>query len=69
MLQDAERRQKAKAQLSQIMKEKANLEANRAYINTKSDKVLYDRFCRDFREGAEALELGNEEEDAEITCA
>lgn len=51
------------------MKQKANLEANRAYINTKSDKVLYDRFCKDFKEASAALELGNEEEEVSVSCA
>lgn len=69
LVEDATRRQNARDSLQQIMKQKANLEANRAYINTKSDKVLYDRFCRDFKEGSDILELGNEEDEAAISCA
>lgn len=68
LLEDAQRRQHAKEQLEQIMTEKANLDANRAFINTKSDKVLYDRFLNDFTNAAHQMELDSANDEATINC-
>ena len=50
------------------MKEKANLEANRAYINSKSDKVLYDRFCSDFDKACHSLRINSTDDSASLDC-
>ncbi len=50
------------------MNEKANLEANRAFINSKSDKVLYDRFCSDFEKVCENMKMESSEEGTTIDC-
>lgn len=69
LIEDAQRRQQAKEQLQKIMQEKANLEANRAFINSKSDKVLYDRFCNDFASVTEHMGLDSNQEDTRISCS
>ena len=69
LIEDSTRRIQAKQSIDKIMREKANQEASRAFINSKSDKVLYERFCKDFKEASETLKLGSEEDDAQITCA
>lgn len=68
LIEDAVRRKKAKEQLQQIMREKANLEANRAFINSKSDKVLYDRFTLDFNKVCEHMGFEASEEGTLISC-
>ena len=67
-MEDALRRHRAREQLQTIMNEKANLEANQAFINSKSDKVLYDRFCSDFERVCQSMSLDNSEETTSIVC-
>lgn len=65
---DAQRRQRAKEELQEIMSEKASLEANKAYINSKSDKVLYDKFCKDFNNVCYNNDINPNNEQTKITC-
>jgi hypothetical protein len=52
------------------MQEKANLESNRAFINSKSDKVLYDRFCKDYAKVCDHMDLDiSEDATTSITCS
>ena len=48
---------------------KAKIDANRAFINSKSDKVLYSRFCQDYKSSCEALGLKDDDIDTKVTCA
>lgn len=50
------------------MSEKASLEANKAYINSKSDKVLYDKFCKDFNNVCYNNDINPNNEQTKITC-
>jgi hypothetical protein len=51
------------------MNEKANLEANRVYINTASDKVLYDRFCKDYNDVCINMHMDPDRETEQISCS
>lgn len=68
LIDDAQRRQQAKSQLQQLMTEKANLDANRAFINTKSDKVLYDRVLSDFNGACQSIEVDPANDEATANC-
>jgi len=68
LIQDADRRHQARLSIDKIVKEKVALEASRAFINSKSDKVLYNRFCQDFKASCDENELGDEDEGAKVTC-
>lgn len=57
LVQDAERRRLAKQQLEQMDLEKVQIESSRAFINSKSDKVMYDRFDTDFNKAVDKLNL------------
>lgn len=44
------------------------MEANRSFINSKSDKVLYERFCNDFDSTIEKMGFDPSEENIMINC-
>jgi len=69
LVADAERRRAAKQELEIMQQQKAQIESSRAFINSKSDKVMYDRFDSDFNRAVDHLELSFEDQQSGLTCA
>ena len=57
LVADAERRRQAQRELELMQQQKAQIESSRAFINSKSDKVMYDRFDSDFNRAVDHLQL------------
>lgn len=69
LVADAERRRQAQRELELMQQQKAQIESSRAFINSKSDKVMYDRFDSDFNRAVDHLQLSFEEQQNGLTCS
>ena len=66
---DSKRRHEARRSMDKLMQEKASIDASRAFINSKSDKVMFDRFDHDFRHACQKLKIDPDDKSLKIKCS
>lgn len=68
LVEDAERRKEAQEKLVKMTNDKLKIESNQPFINQKSEKVMFERFDKDFERSCTHLGFSTDENQNGITC-
>ena len=68
LVEDAERRKEAQEKLVKMTNDKLTIERNQPFINQKSEKVMFERFDKDFERACQQLNFTDDDFKHGISC-